>query len=59
MFGLAPVNGFHLEGVSQDEGNALFRAEVGEPVPGEGRPPLSEIELQIGKTGETYENRNA
>jgi hypothetical protein len=35
MFGLAAVDGFHLEGVSQDEGNALLSTQVGEPIPGE------------------------
>jgi hypothetical protein len=29
------MDGFHLEGVSQDEGKALQSAEIGEPIPGE------------------------
>src|SRR5918996_1494678 len=33
--GLATVNGFHVERVSQHEGKALLRTEVGQPVPGE------------------------
>jgi hypothetical protein len=35
VFGLAPVDGFHVEGVSQDKGKALLSAEGGEPIPGE------------------------
>src|SRR5262249_42354304 len=35
IFGLAAVDGFHIEGVTEDEGNALRGAEVSEPVPGE------------------------
>src|SRR5439155_9990553 len=33
--GLAAVDGLHVQGVAQDEGDALCGAEVGEPVPGE------------------------
>jgi len=29
------MDGFHIESVAQDEGNILFTAEIGEPVPGE------------------------
>jgi hypothetical protein len=35
VFGLAPMNGFHVQGMTQDEGNPLLGAQVGEPVPGE------------------------
>jgi len=35
IFGLAAVDGFHREGVTEDDGNALRGAEVSEPVPGE------------------------
>jgi hypothetical protein len=35
VLGLAPMNGFHVQGVAQDEGNPLLRAKVREPVPGE------------------------
>ena len=35
VVGLAPMNGFHVQGVAQDEGNPLLRAKVREPVPGE------------------------
>jgi hypothetical protein len=35
VFGLPAVNGFHIEGMPQDEGNAFVRTEVGKPVPGE------------------------
>jgi hypothetical protein len=33
--GLTAVDGFHVEGVSEDKGDALLLAEVGKPVPGE------------------------
>ena len=33
--GLAAVDGLHVQGVSQDEGDVVLLAEVGEPVPGE------------------------
>jgi hypothetical protein len=35
MFSLAAVDGLHREGVTEDAGNALVRAAVSEPVPGE------------------------
>jgi hypothetical protein len=35
VLGLAAVNEFHVESVSQDEGKVLLLTEVGEPVPAE------------------------
>jgi hypothetical protein len=35
MFGLAVVDGLHIEGVPKDEGNALRRAAISQPGPGE------------------------
>ena len=35
VLGLAAVDGLHVQGVAEDEGDALVFAEVGEPVPGE------------------------
>ena len=35
VFGFAAVDGFHVEGMAQDEGDALLSTEVGDPVPGE------------------------
>src|SRR5579872_2767230 len=35
VLGLAAVDGLHVQGVSQDEGDVLSLAQVGEPVPGE------------------------
>jgi hypothetical protein len=29
------VNGFHVEGVTEDKGDLLLGAEVGDPIPGE------------------------
>ena len=35
VFGFAAVDGFHVEGVAEDEGDAFLGAQVREPVPGE------------------------
>ena len=35
VLGLAPVNGFPIEGVAQDKGDAFLRAEIRQPLPGE------------------------
>jgi hypothetical protein len=35
VLGFAVMNRFHIERVAQDEGNVLFIAEIGEPVPSE------------------------
>jgi len=35
VLGLAAVDGFHVERVPQDEGDALAGAQIGQPVPGE------------------------
>ena len=48
IFGLAAVNGFHIERMAQDKGNRFLSAEVGEPIPGEdtfnGHDKADEIE---------------
>src|SRR5262249_13022798 len=36
VLALAAVNGFHVQGGPQDEGDVLLGAEVGQPVPAEG-----------------------
>ncbi len=35
VLGFAAMDGFHIESMAKDEGNILFTAEIGEPVPGE------------------------
>ena len=35
VFGFSSVDGFHVEGMAEDEGDGLSRAEVSDPVPGE------------------------
>jgi hypothetical protein len=35
VFGLAPMDGFHVEGMTEDERDVFLGAQVGEPVPGE------------------------
>jgi len=35
VFCLAAVNGFHVEGMAEDEGDALIGAQIRDPVPGE------------------------
>jgi hypothetical protein len=51
MFGLASVDDFHLEGVSQDEGKALWSAEIGEAIPGEEAFHGHDQPLPIGSNG--------
>src|SRR5262245_5739145 len=34
IFGLAAMDGFHIESVSKDKGNPFVRTEVGQPIPG-------------------------
>ena len=35
ILGFASVDGFHVEGVSQDEGDIFFCTEISDPIPGE------------------------
>ena len=35
VLGLAPVDGLHVQGVAEDEGDPLLGAQIGEPVPRE------------------------
>lgn len=35
VLGLSSVNRFHVQGVTEDEGNVSLFAEVGDPIPGE------------------------
>src|SRR5436190_10689740 len=35
VLGFAAVNGFHVQGITQNKSDAFARAEIGEPVPGE------------------------
>jgi len=35
VLSLAAVDGFHVQGVAEDEGEAFARAQVGDPIPGE------------------------
>jgi hypothetical protein len=51
VLGLAAVDGFHREGVTQDEGNALASAEVSEPVPGEEALATDNKSLPTGRHG--------
>ena len=51
VFGLAPVNGFHVERMTQDEGDAFSSAEVGQPVPGEETFDGDDQILTIGRHG--------
>ena len=51
VFGLAAVDGLHVEGVAQDEGDAFLGAEVGEPVPGEHALDGDDESVAIGRNG--------
>src|SRR4030043_1017592 len=35
VFGFSSMDGFHVEGMAEDEGDVLLCAEVSDPVPGE------------------------
>jgi hypothetical protein len=35
VFGFSTVNGFHIEGMAEDEGDVVLNAEISDPVPGE------------------------
>jgi len=35
VFGLAAVDGFHVQGVTEDKGDTMLFTEIGDPVPGE------------------------
>ena len=51
VLGLPSGDGLHVEGVAQDEGNALTRAEVGEPVPAEDALDANDEVVAIGLDG--------
>ena len=51
VFGLAAVDGFHIEGMAEDKGNAFLGTEVGEPVPGEDTFDGDDQIVPIGRNG--------
>jgi hypothetical protein len=51
MLGLAPVDGVHQEGVSEDKGDALFGTQVGEPITGEDAFNGNHQSIPIGGNG--------
>jgi hypothetical protein len=51
IFGLAPMDGLHVQGVSQHKGNALVGAEVGEPIPGEDALDTDNKIFPVGRNG--------
>jgi hypothetical protein len=51
VFGFAAVDGFHVEGVSQDAGYPLLGAKVGQPVPGEHAFDADHESLSRGRHG--------
>jgi len=51
MFGLAAVDDVHREGVPEDEGHALRRAEISEPVPDEEAFTGRHQTVPIGRNG--------
>jgi hypothetical protein len=48
---LAAVNGLHVQGVTEHEGNLLLGAQVGQPVPGEHAFTGDDQPLAIGRDG--------
>jgi hypothetical protein len=51
VFGLAAMDGFHVEGVTQDKGHTLCSTQVGQPVPGEETFDSHNEALTIGRNG--------
>jgi len=45
------MNSFHIKGMAQNEGNALVRAEVGEPIPGKDTFNGDDEAITIGGNG--------
>ena len=48
VLGLGPVDRLHIEGVTEDEGDLLARAQVGEPVPAEDALDANHEALAVG-----------
>ena len=51
MLGLAAGDGFHIEGVAEDEGDALVGAEIGQPVPAEDALGTDDQVVAVGSDG--------
>ena len=51
VFGLAPVDGLHIEGMAEDKGHAFAGTQVGEPVPGKDAFDGDDEILPIGGNG--------
>ena len=51
VLGLAAVDGFHVQGVAEHEGDRLVLAEVGEPVPGEHALAADDEAVAEGRDG--------
>src|SRR6185437_10942488 len=51
VLGFAAVDGFHGEGVAEDEGDFFAFAEVGEPVPGEHAFAADDDSVSVGGDG--------
>ena len=51
VFGFAAVDGFHVQGVAQDERNLVLQAEVRDPVPGEHALDADNQVLAKGRDG--------
>jgi hypothetical protein len=51
IFGLTPMYGFHVEGVSEDKRDTCIGAQVGEPVPGEHTFDGDDDTVSIGCNG--------
>jgi hypothetical protein len=49
--GTASVDGLHVEGAAENEGNVLLGAEVGEPVPAEDALDADDEVIAIGRDG--------
>jgi len=59
VLGLTPMDGLHVEGVSQDEFDVLLGTEVGEPVPAEDALDSDDEVVAVGLNGVEEEVRLA
>jgi len=49
VFGLAPMDGLHVEGMTEPEGNPLLSTEISQPIPGEHTFDTDDDLLALGR----------
>ena len=51
VFGLAAMDGFHIEGMTEDKGNPVLSTEIGKPVPGKDAFDADDESVAVGRDG--------